>query len=177
MIIGIISDTHDKLQAIDAAVKHFSALGVQQVVHCGDWKSLLTLQYFIESAKQYALPVSAVLGNNDHEVTAMQTIAKGAKNFHLQEGVLEIELGGKKAAIYHGHHAPTLRKLMASTDYAIIFLGHTHKPKVQTVDEKLVINPGSVAFSIPRSKSFEPTVAILDTETMDTQIHTLRLES
>jgi uncharacterized protein len=170
VIVGVISDTHDKLSAVDAAFSFFRKENVEHIIHCGDWKSLETLQYFINLSRQANIPVSAVLGNNDYNSKAMMELAKVSKEVTLKEGVFKLNLRGKRCAIYHGHHSPTLRKVAESDEYDVLFLGHTHKPRI-SLDHKLIINPGSVAFSIPRSKAFMPTVAILDTVAMKAALH------
>jgi putative phosphoesterase len=165
MIIGIISDTHDKLDIIDAAFEFFKSKNVSLVLHCGDWKSLETIQYFAGLAAKNNMTVKGVLGNNDTEVSEILQYSNSAPgNFDLKEGVLGLEIGVKKLAIYHGHHAPTLRRLKASKEYDFICLGHTHKPKIETNGNTLLINPGSTAFAIPRSREWKPTVVLLDIE-------------
>jgi len=173
MIVGVISDTHDKIITIDKALETFRTHGVEYIIHCGDWKSLDTLIYFAEQTSSLNLPVSGVLGNNDLDV--LNFLAKGSlySHFDIQEGIVEVNLNGKRSAIYHGHHAPTLRKVRDDDSYDIVFLGHTHKPRIEEANEKLIINPGSTAFSIPRSKTWLPTVAVLDTDTMTARIVTI----
>lgn len=173
MIIGIISDTHDLLQTTDVAFEFFAQQGVECIIHCGDWKTPATLNHFIHRAHRYTVPVKAVLGNNDCDVAAMLALGYNASDFELREGVFEFTLDDIPCAIYHGHHAPTLRHVKENDAYRIVFLGHTHKPRIDQINSKLIINPGSVAFSIPRSKAFTPTVAILDTETVTAEIHPL----
>jgi putative phosphoesterase len=173
MIIGVISDTHDKQDTAASALEFFHQQGVALIIHCGDWKSLSTVQLFAEQAAAYTLPVKAVLGNNDlavAEIIHYATTAPGT--FEVKEGIFEFQIDTKKCAIYHGHHTPTLKELRASPRYDLLFLGHTHKPLIETVDSMTVINPGSTAFSIPRSKQWKPTVALLDTESRSTTLHT-----
>lgn len=163
MNIGVISDTHDRLETIDRALEFFALQNVELVVHCGDWKSLSTLAYFAKKAHELSLPVRGVLGNNDTDVHGFLNLsAMTPGDFYITEGVLEIALGkGQYLAAYHGHHKPTLQRLYEEEKYTILCLGHTHKPKIDQ-GEKLVVNPGSTAFSIPRSKEWQPSVAIID---------------
>ena len=37
MKLGVISDTHDNVPAVEAAMDRFEAVGVESVVHCGDF--------------------------------------------------------------------------------------------------------------------------------------------
>lgn len=174
MKIGIISDTHDKLPVIDTAFEVFQRNKVLLVVHCGDWKSLFTLEYVIRKAEKANIPVRGVLGNNDLDIEAFSQLARSfQRNITLTEGIDTFEIEGKKIATYHGHHAPTLRKLRESDAYDVICLGHTHKPKIERLDHTLILNPGSTAFAIPRSKTWQPTVIIFDTDTMIPELLTI----
>lgn len=171
MLIGVISDTHDRLDSIERALAFFAQQSVELVIHCGDWKVVPSMQYFAEKAAAYRLPVRGVLGNNDHDTEAFIRLAKIAPgDFLLEEGVFELTLDDTSVAIYHGHHAPTLRKVLENPDYDFVFVGHTHKPRIDTLDHRLIINPGSTAFAIPRSKTWQPSVAIADTKSRTAEV-------
>lgn len=174
MKIGVISDTHDKLATIDLALEYFAEQQVELVVHCGDWKSLSAVVYFANKAHEYRLPVRGVLGNNDLDVTAFLQYANIAPgDFTLQEGVFELPLSnGKQLLAYHGHHKPTLRKVVAS-EPQILLRGHSHKPLIEQTANTLSVNPGSTAFAIPRNKEWRPTVALVDTDKNEAAIHYL----
>jgi putative phosphoesterase len=172
MKIGVISDTHDKHSNIDTALKFFSEHGVSEVVHCGDWKLVSSALHYIDVAQQFGIHTRGVLGNNDIEVASFLELNKtNLKTIHLVEGVLEFTVNDTKIVAYHGHHAPTLRDTRNRTDYDFLLLGHTHKPVVDSNDNRLIVNPGSTAFSIPRSKVWVPTVAIIDTTSRSATIY------
>ena len=163
MILGIISDTHNKVETIEKGLQLFTHHGVEQIIHCGDWTTVATMNLFMELANKQKLPVKGVLGNRDTEI--IDTI-KNSPGFVLPVDVAEqviLKLGGKIIAVYHGHHKRTLRNLIVSQQYDVVCTGHTHKPKVQIFGRTLVINPGSVAFTIPRSKNPVLCVALYDT--------------
>ena len=122
MIVGVISDTHDKFATINKALEAFMAHGVERIIHCGDWKSLDTLKYFAEQTNLLKLPVSGVLGNNDLDIINFLARAGMYTDFDIREGIFELNLDGKKGAIYHGHHAPTLRRVRENEAYDVIFL-------------------------------------------------------
>jgi len=147
----------------------FSQQNIELVVHCGDWKSLHSLTYFAEQAAQYALPVRGVLGNNDADPDAFLHL------FHTLPGtilldavVMKFTAGGKRCVIHHGHAMKVLKDQYATTD--ILFTGHTHKPRVEQVDTTFIVNPGSTAFAIPRSKTWKATVAIVETDPLSARI-------
>ena len=174
MILGIISDTHDKLESVERAFEFFAANKVKMVIHCGDWKSVLAMGHFAQQAAQYNMTVRGVLGNNDIDVSEFKKFIKSTpSDFQVIEGVFEINIDGKSVAIYHGHHASTLRKVRNDTSYKLVLLGHTHKPKIETTDTTVIVNPGSTAFSIPRSKQWQATVALVDTDSVQASLHTV----
>jgi putative phosphoesterase len=174
MILGIISDTHDKQATVEQAFNFFAANDVSLVIHCGDWKSVAAMEHFAGQAEKYKLPVRGVLGNNDVAIDEFQAFVESStSDFQVTEGVFEMQIGNRTMAVYHGHHAPTLRKVRATESYDMLFLGHTHKPKIETTDSNIIVNPGSTAFSIPRSKLWQPTVALVDTNSLQATLHTI----
>jgi putative phosphoesterase len=174
MILGIISDTHDKQATVEQAFSFFVANNVSLVIHCGDWKSVAAMEHFAGQAEKYELPVRGVLGNNDVAINEFQAfVESSAFDFQVTEGVFEIQIGDRTMAIYHGHHVPTLRKVRADESYNALFLGHTHKPKIENTGSTIIVNPGSTAFSIPRSKLWQPTVALVDTNSLQATLHTI----
>ena len=62
MLIGIVSDTHDDLAAVEAAVSLFEREGVDAVVHCGDFVAPFSVTPFDAD-----FGFHAVRGNNDGE--------------------------------------------------------------------------------------------------------------
>lgn len=165
MRLGLISDTHDKYPTLELALQYFHDQQVELVIHCGDWKSVETAARFAELAAAHRLPVRGVLGNNDFDVGGFLDYARTAPgDFELHEAVYTTPLSADTyLAAYHGHHKPTLRRLVADEACSILLLGHSHKPLIERTGSRLVVNPGSTAFAIPRSKTWRPSVAIVDT--------------
>lgn len=174
MILGVISDTHDRLGPLDEALRFFADRRVDRVVHCGDWKSLAALAHFARTAADLGLGVTGVLGNNDADPAAFLVLARTLPgDVALYEGVHEFVADNRTVAVYHGHHAPTLRRVREDPRYDLVLLGHTHKPLIEHEADRLIVNPGSVAFAIPRSKSWQPIVALVDTLALDAELVTL----
>lgn len=169
MKLGIISDTHDRLLAVDQAFDVFAREGVGLVIHCGDWTKPDTVRHIAGRAAQLGIGIRGVLGNRDLAVEDIKSIASEKIAFIVREGVLRFEIDGKSIAAYHGHHNPTLKKLLAS-DFDVLCLGHSHKPRYDRIDHKIIINPGSTAFAIPRSIGWHPSVAIYDTELHEAEL-------
>ena len=62
MLIGIISDTHDNVDAIDRAVRIFKEYKVDLVLHLGDIVAPMTISNFD------GLNIKFVRGNNDGDI-------------------------------------------------------------------------------------------------------------
>jgi putative phosphoesterase len=136
MRIGIISDTHDNLDAIDRAVKIFNRQKVDTVFHAGDVISPFAAERF----KGLKSSISAVFGNNDGERTGLKSrfreLGTEISDFS------EVELFKKRFAIYHGAFADVETELVLSQRYDAVVCGHTHEPKFKKNNRTLFINPG-----------------------------------
>ena len=63
MKVGVLSDTHDNVPAVEAAMDRFEAAGVESVVHCGDFIAPPVVPHLDRDG----VSVHAVRGNNDGE--------------------------------------------------------------------------------------------------------------
>ncbi len=154
MIIGIISDTHDNVPMIKKAVERLKEERVQLVLHAGDYISAFT-------AKPYAdlnVLMIGVYGNNCAEKETLKRVYSevGAE---LQGDFAEVEVGGLKIALTHGHIKSEMDKAM-NGDYDVVVRGHSHRSSIGEEDGKLVINPGEVCGYVTGTSS----IAFLDTE-------------
>ena len=64
MIVGIISDTHDNLAGLQKAIQIFKERKIEMLIHCGDWVSPFTLEFFDREMKDLNVPIKSVVGNN-----------------------------------------------------------------------------------------------------------------
>jgi putative phosphoesterase len=123
ILVGLISDTHGLVRP-----DVFPALeGVEIILHAGD-----VGEGVLEELSAIA-PVHAVRGNTD------------PAGFPGLNDALELELGGLRIHVSHGHElgSPTPEKLLATYAADVIVYGHTHKQLVVNVDRRWVINPGA----------------------------------
>ncbi len=161
MIIGIISDTHDKLEPLERALDAFAASGVELILHGGDWTKPETVLALAEGAAARGLAWTGVLGNNDER--AREEILAAGQGKIIPEPVLSIETGGIRLAVHHGHMPRVMRELVADSNLELVVRGHSHKSEVTERPGGLLVNPGSTAFAIPRRAGWLPSVAIYDT--------------
>lgn len=137
MLIGVISDTHGLLRP---QVEQRLA-GVAQIVHAGDIGSPDVI-----AGLQRIAPVVAIRGNVD----------TGSWAEHYPE-TRTITLGGR--CIYVLHDIQTLQLDPVSRGVDVVVCGHSHRPRIETVDGVLYLNPGSAG---PRRFNLPITVATLD---------------
>src|SRR5689334_347842 len=97
MLLGILSDTHDRLARTQLAVELLQAEGAEALVHCGDLTGADVLTVCS------ALPCHFVFGNNDSDnVRRLERAAEQTGAVCLGWGG-EIELAGKRIGVVHGH--------------------------------------------------------------------------
>jgi hypothetical protein len=128
--VGVISDTHGLLrpQALAALA------GVDAIVHAGDIGAPEVL-----SALRRIAPVTAVRGNNDRAAWA-EAIPETA--------ILDVG----EARLYVLHDRQALAIDPAEEGVTAVISGHSHRPRLETRDGVLFVNPGSGGprrFSLP----------------------------
>ena len=123
-MIGLISDTHGLLRP----GVHSALDGVELILHAGDVGGDEILHELGVIA-----PVLAVRGNTDPaghpDLPPVRTLSIGGLRIHVSHGD---ELG-----------VPNPAKLLAAYDEDVIVFGHTHRPLVERLGDRLVVNPGA----------------------------------
>lgn len=154
MIIGLLSDTHDNLPYIKKAIKRLKEEHVKLVLHAGDYISPFT-------AKPYAeldAPLIGVFGNNCAMTETLQKVYSDV-GCDLRGYFTEVEAGGLKIALFHGHRKQDTDKAY-SGKYDVIVEGHSHRASINNQKELLVVNPGEVCGYLSGTNS----LGFLDTE-------------
>lgn len=132
MRIGVISDTHGLLRP--SAIE--SLAGTDHIIHAGD----IGAPEVIEELRKIA-PTTAIRGNVD----------TGEWARHYPETEL-LRLGG--LAIYVLHNLKQLQIDPAASGIDVVVSGHSHRPKIDTINGVLYLNPGSAGprrFALPIS--------------------------
>ena len=153
MIIGIMSDTHDRVPYIKKAIERLKEERVKLVLHAGDYVSAFT-------AKPYAeldVPLIGVFGNNCAETELLKRVYAEV-GCDLRGYFTEVEADGLRIALLHGHRKQDINKAN-SGDYDVIVRGHTHRSSISEEKGTLVINPGEVCGYLTGINS----IAFLDT--------------
>jgi hypothetical protein len=154
MIIGLISDTHDNMPMIKRAIDRLKEEQVKLVLHAGDYISPFTAKPYTE----LGVPMIGVFGNNCAETEALKRVYADV-GADLRGYFTEIEVGGLRIALTHGHLKSEMDRAM-SGDFDVVVRGHVHRSSIGEENGILVINPGEVCGYVSGSN----TVAFLDTE-------------
>lgn len=154
-----MSDTHDRLDAVEKAVKFFNDSGVEHVLHAGDLVSPFVAPKFggLKAKLHY------VWGNNEGDREHTRT-KFGELGIEPLGEFASLELGGRRIALLHGKSEAVVEALAKSGLYEVVVRGHTHQAGVK--EEPLVINPGEVCGYL----SGRQTVAVLDLEALKAEI-------
>jgi uncharacterized protein len=137
MRIGVISDTHGLLRP--EAVERLA--GVQHIIHAGD----IGRPEVIAALRKIA-PVTAIRGNIDRDEWAA-----GYPHTEL------VKLGGRSFYVLHNLAELDFDPIAAGID--VVVSGHSHQPRIETVDGVVYLNPGSAG---PRRFSLPIALATLD---------------
>ncbi|MFH0748929.1 MAG: metallophosphoesterase [Candidatus Bathyarchaeota archaeon] len=154
-LLGMISDTHDNIYMIDEAVKRLNNLGVELVLHAGDYISPFTVQYF----KPLNAKLIGVYGNNCAERATLKKLFSDI-GADLRGFFAEIALQDLKVALLHGHDQELLRSLIESKTYNLVIYGHTYQVSISQKGKTTVINPGEVCGYL----SGKSTIVVYDLE-------------
>lgn len=172
MLVGIISDTHDNLLGLKKAIQIFKDKKIEMLIHCGDWVSPFTLEFFDEETKQLKIPIKSVVGNNPGDIKRTLMSNNTMKNpIEWPKTVtLRLDIDGKKTIMYHGDDYELLDGLIDSQKYDLIFTGHTHSPRNEVVGKTLVLNPGSTSYACEGKIIEKASVAIYNSKTHKAEI-------
>lgn len=145
MKILIVSDTHGHNENLEVVLSRVKP--IDRVIHLGDAEGA---EDYIQAIAE--CPLDIVAGNNDF--------------FSVLPRELEVELGGHKALLTHGHYyyvtvgLENLIEEATARGMDIVMFGHTHRPVIEIRDDITVINPGSLSY--PRQEGRIPTFILME---------------
>jgi putative phosphoesterase len=151
MLIGILSDTHDRVDAMAAAMKLLRDAGAEFYIHCGDVGSERVLDHLAGTACAF------VFGNTDWDRAALARYAQSI-GVACHGSFADLELGGKRIAVVHGDDFRLKQRLLAEQTHDYLLQGHTHVRSDERFGRTRLINPGAL------HRAREKTVALLDTD-------------
>jgi len=155
MKIGLVSDTHNNLTNLQAALAAFQAEQIGTLVHCGDLTSPET------AAALGGYRVIHVTGNGDYASGEIRRVLLELNPLSWSGPLFSGEVGGVAIAAAHGHQPRQVEQLAGSGKFAYVFCGHSHRRRDERVGAARIINPGGLG----GLKSEERSFCILDLET------------
>lgn len=147
MKIGVLSDSHGEVFAVERAIGIFKDMGVSLAIHCGDIGTEVV-------PLLNGMQTHFVDGNMDNSDQLREAMIDPEHTLHDQLGTLEIE--GCRVAFLHGHDVKLLRHTIHSGHYDLVCHGHTHTFSSSFEGKTLVLNPGAL------SRTSRPTIAVVD---------------
>ena len=144
MKVCIVSDSHDHIPLLDAAVAEAKALGAEAVLHCGDVVAPSTLHCL----QRHGLPVHVIHGNNTGDLYTLGQLANRTDSLIHYHGMdAGIRLAGKRIFLVHYPHYA--RAIAATGEWDLVFCGHTHQTLVEQRPNMKggttpLVNPGTI---------------------------------
>lgn len=147
MLIGVLSDTHDHVPMIGAALSLFAKRQVEAVIHSGDFVA----PFAVRKLLQFTGPIHAIYGNNDGERDGLRSLLP-----QLQDGPMFIEIDGCTILVHHyiGQCSPP--DIQRAN---VVITGHSHEVVNRLDQGRLFLNPGECCGWV----NGRTTAAVLDT--------------
>ncbi len=151
MKIGVISDSHDRLDYLKKAISILKGEDISTLIHLGDYVS----PFIIPLLK--INKVWGVFGNNDGDKLLLKEKAE-EMDIKLLQSPASIELEGRK--IVFMHEPSEIGAFRKSGLYDVILYGHTHEKAIK--ENPLTVNPGELCGWLTGKGTF----AIVDLSTL-----------
>lgn len=161
MRLGVISDIHDNLPNLEAAIAHLNT-SADVLLCCGD----LCSPFVMDVLRKFAGPVHIIFGNNDADL--FRITKKSDSRLQVHGEFLEIELAGRRIAANHFDNIAL--PIARSGAYDLVCFGHNHRISTSRVNGTLTVNPGpilGIAFGPNGWERVPPTFAVCDLGSME----------
>ncbi len=155
MKVGILSDTHNNLPNLWAALERLRDEGIDTLFHLGDLTRPETAQ------ELGGFRVIHLVGNGDYLSGEIRRALLEMNPASYSGMVWTGELGGVSMAATHGHLPGKFDELASSGAYAYVLKGHSHRRQDEQRGGARLLNPGALGGLKPQERSF----LILDLET------------
>ena len=145
MKICVVSDSHDRADALALAVSQAKSAGAEAVIHCGDLIGAQSLKPALASG----LPIHLIHGNNAGDPTALHKLVQASAGLLKYYGPdAQLDLAGRRIfAVHYDHYGYALA---CTGDWALVCCGHSHHAEAREVanvkgGKTWLVNPGTVA--------------------------------
>lgn len=149
-MLGLVSNSDGRAEAVADAVNVFVAGGVEMVIHCGDLGGRHVIDAFA--------PLDAAFVWGDRDKDRMILLRHAQRLGILCWGQFgELDYRGKRIAVLHGDDKRILRRVLDEQQYDYVLCGHALEVEDQTVGKTRLINPGPLHGAATRSAAvFDP---------------------
>jgi putative phosphoesterase len=168
MKVCIVSDSHDRADALADAVRAAKSEGATAAIHCGDLIGPQT----VRPAMALGIPIHLIHGNNVGDTLMLHNLMRASGGaLHYYGGDARLQLAGRRVFVVH---YPEYGHAMACTgDWDLVCCGHSHMAAVERVANvkggtTWLVNPGTVA-----GLAAPPTWMLADLERMSFEIRPL----
>lgn len=162
MIIGIMSDTHDRIPLIQDAVNRLNQEGAEIVLHAGD----IVSPFVIPELARLKGRLIGVLGNNDGDPNLLRKRAAEVERLELRGTFALVGIDRLQVGVLHGHEADLLKLFLQRELFDLLVYGHSHRSTISQRGKTTVVNPGEVCGYL----TGKSTVAVFDTETREAEL-------
>ena len=136
---AILSDSHDQVANLRAAIDYCNVARVDVIAHCGD----LISPFMLKQLTRFEGQVHLIYGNNigDQRLIADRCGREFANIKH--HGILgKFMVDTYKVAIVH--YPEQAHKLAGDAIYDLVCCGHSHVPMIRKYEHTWLINPGQL---------------------------------
>ena len=136
-MLGVLSNSSGRADAVSAAIDVFAASGVRFVVHCGDVGGRHVLDHLARLGGVF------VWGDRDHDRMGLMRYGHsiGVDCFGLMG---QFDWEDKKICVVHGEDKKVIRRILDEQQYDYLLLGHDMTTEDRTSGRTRVINPGAI---------------------------------
>ncbi len=159
--IGLLSDSHGRVETTRHAVVLLVDHGVDRLIHLGDVGGPGVLDELVvpNGADDETIPAHVVFGNVDWDEADLTRYAE-ALGLIVNHPVGRLTFGDRELRFMHGHDGRAWDRALADKP-AWLAHGHTHQKNDNRIGATRVINPGALT----RAATY--TVCVLDTDRDD----------
>jgi hypothetical protein len=170
MKLAILSDIHDNIWNLRAALGYIRGASVDALICCGDLCSPFIIGLL---ANGFSGPIHAVAGNNEGDWRQIMVNAARANKERDEAAQITIhgqfferEFGDKRVAV--NHYPEIALAIAAAGQHDLVCFGHNHQYEIRHFQKTLALNPGTLMGYNPLKagdvKDVEATFAVYDTD-------------
>jgi putative phosphoesterase len=134
-MIGVVSNSDGRAEALAAAMEVFVASGVEFVVHCGDVGGRHVLDVLARVHSGF------VWGDRDADRMGLLRYAQ-SQGVTCFGSMGEFDVGERRLVVVHGEDKKLIARLLDEQQYDYILCGHAMAAEDRTVGRTRVLNPG-----------------------------------